>query len=129
MSLRDVAWMFLAGGLGASVRVALVPVLDQRITWIPFGGTLLVNLAGCFLIGLLSVGIEGSWRPVVLGGFLGGFTTYSAFGLLGVELLAGARWLAFAAQVTLHVLGGLAAVAAGLGLGRAVFQGPPFDAP
>ena len=77
-------WVFLAGGTGASLRVALVPLLDARLeTVLPSAGTLVVNVLGCLAIGLGAAALpEGSLRPILLGGFLGGFTTYSAFGLL-----------------------------------------------
>ena len=117
---RDLLWVFLAGGAGATLRVALVPVLDKRLHgWLPFGGTLVVNLIGCLAIGVLTIVLApGSLRPILLGGLLGGFTTYSAFGLLSWELLEQGKRGAFAGQIALHVLGGLACVWLGLMVGR-----------
>ncbi len=121
-SARELLWVFLAGGAGATLRMVLVPVLDERLrAWLPFAGTLVVNLIGCFAIGVLSVVLApGSARPIVLGGLLGGFTTYSAFGLLSWELLDQGKRGAFAGQILLHVLGGLLCVWLGLLLGRAL---------
>ena len=43
---------FLPEGAGSALRVALVPVLDKRLrAWLPFAGTLVVNLAGCLAMG------------------------------------------------------------------------------
>ena len=116
--------VFAAGGTGATLRVALVPVLDERLAkLLPAAGTLCVNVVGCFLIGLGSMLLPpastGVARSVVLGGLLGGFTTYSAFGLLSFDLARDGRYTAFAAQLVLHVGLGLAAVVAGVAVGRA----------
>lgn len=122
LSLKEMFWVFAAGGTGASLRVALVPFLDARLGHVlPSVGTLLVNVLGCFLIGVGAGALpSGPLRPILLGGLLGGFTTYSAFGLLKVELAQDARYGAFAAQVLLHVAVGLTAVWLGLALGRAM---------
>jgi CrcB protein len=118
--IRDLVWVFLAGGAGATLRMVLVPLLDDRLkAWLPFAGTLVVNLAGCLAIGVLTVVLApGSLRPILLGGLLGGFTTYSAFGLLSWELLEQGKRGAFAGQIALHVLGGLVCVCLGLFVGR-----------
>ncbi len=112
--------MFLAGGTGASLRVALVPLLDGRLSsTLPHAGTWLVNMLGCLAIGLGAAALpEGSLRPILLGGLLGGFTTYSAFGLLTFEHARDGRYAVFATQVVLHVAVGLAAVGLGLWLGK-----------
>lgn len=120
-------WVFLAGGTGAVLRMALVPLLDERLQGIlPSAGTLVVNVIGCLAIGL-SAGMlpEGPLRPILLGGLLGGFTTYSAFGLLTYAYAQEGRYAVFAAHVLLHVALGLAAVGLGLWLGRSLAPGQP----
>lgn len=128
-SLREFFWIFVAGGLGASLRVALATTLDRWLqAHLPYVGTLVVNLIGCLGIGLASVLIgPGALRPIILGGFLGGFTTYSAFGLLSWQLLHDGRTLSFAAQVGIHLVAGLLCVWAGIALGRVI--GPPERLP
>lgn len=86
-------------------------------------GTLLVNVLGCLLVGMLAALLAGDgtarehWRLVVLVGFLGGFTTFSAFGretfLLGTE----GQTLAAMGNVVLSVGLGLAAVWIGARIG------------
>lgn len=116
---------FVAGGLGALLRVLLVPLVDRRLDAIlPFAGTLAVNLLGCFAIGVGSVLLGGPARLVVLGGLLGGFTTYSAFGLLGVELLTQGRTAAALAQLGGHLAGGLLCAWMGTLVGR--WLAPPL---
>lgn len=119
--------MFLAGGTGASLRVALVPLLDARLEHaLPSAGTLVVNMLGCLAIGVGAAALpEGSLRPVLLGGFLGGFTTYSAFGLLSYTHAQEGRYSVFAAQVLLHVAVGLVAVGLGLWVGKTLAPTQP----
>lgn len=125
-AMREFAWIFLAGGTGASLRVFLATTIDRRLhESLPYVGTLIINLVGCLAIGLASAVIgPGGMRPVILGGLLGGFTTYSAFGLLTWDLLRNGRYLAFAGQILVHLIGGLLCVWAGLALGRAIAGEP-----
>lgn len=118
------AWLgiFVAGGLGALGRVALAGVLEPRLTErLPHAGVLVVNLLGCLAIGFAAVALtSGPWRTIVMGGLLGGFTTYSAFALFGVELAHAARWGVLATQLALHLGGGFAGVLLGAALARAL---------
>ena len=89
-------------------------------------GTLLVNLTGAFLIGvlhrLLPADVSPLLRPFLIAGLLGGYTTFSAFGLETVTLLeSGNAWRAVvyaSASVLLGVLGVMAGSAAGSWLAR-----------
>ena len=82
-----------AGALGALARYGLSGAAQR---WFPVGfpgGTLVVNLLGCFLLGLLAtLGLERltlspTTRLAVLVGFLGSFTTFSTFGYETLALL------------------------------------------
>lgn len=83
----------LAGGIGALLRY-LVTRTSVYLGWttLPFG-TLIANLVGCFLIGYLSWSLVHRWpvspelQTVVTTGFIGGFTTFSAFSLETLTLL------------------------------------------
>jgi CrcB protein len=82
-------------------------------------GTWTVNILGCFIIGVLS-GLavrKGGWsaeaRLLLFTGLLGGFTTFSAFGLETVALLKQKSWGGAVANVGVSLLGGLLAVWAG----------------
>lgn len=72
------------GAAGASVRwvVGAGTVGEGAFPW----WTLLVNVAGCLLLGLL-VGAEGSWRLGLGTGFCGGLTTFSTFSVEVAALL------------------------------------------
>ncbi|HPF99874.1 MAG TPA: fluoride efflux transporter CrcB [Kiritimatiellia bacterium] len=73
-----------AGGFVGSVARYLLSVALQSYSFVFPAGTLLANVAGCFLIGVLSqITLSGSLSPgtrLALGvGFCGGFTTASSF--------------------------------------------------
>ena len=116
--------LFTAGGLGAMARYALSGWIQTRagdsFPW----GTLGVNVAGCFAIGLLATTLEErsvlapQLRVALLVGLLGGFTTFSTFGLETWRLLAASELGPALANALGSVLGCLAAVALGVILGR-----------
>jgi CrcB protein len=82
----------IAGGTGALLRYLLTRA-TVNLGWaaLPFG-TLIANLLGCFLIGYLSWMLVHKWQMsqqtqvVILTGFLGGFTTFSAFSLEAINM-------------------------------------------
>ena len=118
---RTLLWIFAAGGLGATLRVVLSGAIDAY--WserVPFVGTFVVNMVGCFAIGVAAAAMsEGATRSAVVGGLLGGFTTYSSFALLSVDLARTDRgWLL--AQVAGHIVIGMLCAAAGMWVGRAL---------
>ncbi len=116
--LREVAAVFVAGGVGAAARLVLSTLIDEHGARVPHLGTLVVNLVGCLAIGLLAAVIpRGPWRTIFGAGLLGGFTTYSAFALIGFESLASGRWAVTAGQCAAHLFGGIAAVALGAYIG------------
>jgi CrcB protein len=116
--------LFAAGGAGALLRYAVSGWVYARAGAAFPWGTLVVNASGCLLIGLLATLFEArsllsaELRIAVLVGLLGGFTTFSTFGIETWRLLEGGEYLGATANVVASVLAGLAAVAAGIQLGR-----------
>ncbi len=113
----------LGGALGALARWAVAEALPRDDGGWPWA-TLLVNLTGCFLLGVLIAVLaarspEPAWvRPFLAVGVLGGYTTYSTFAVEVVRLVEdGAAGLA-AGYVLLSVGGSVAAVALGAVSGR-----------
>jgi CrcB protein len=117
--------VFLGGGLGAALRFAVAGAVQTRIGPSLPWGTFTVNALGCFAIGVLaswfqqrsgsSVATQMFWIP----GVLGGFTTFSSFGLETLRLVEEARWGAAFGNAAGSVLVCLAAVAIGVAVGRA----------
>lgn len=115
----------LAGGVGAVCRVVLEGALTGRRPRVFPLPTLLINVTGSLLLGLLtglvlSHGVPDAWRAVLGTGFCGGFTTFSTASVAGVRLAEQDRGgLALVNAVGTLVLTLLAA-AAGLGLASAL---------
>jgi fluoride exporter len=120
-------WICLAGAAGTGVRY-----LVQLGTAKAFGqtfpyGTLIVNVVGSFLIALLmQLSLSGerispTLRLVLATGFLGGFTTYSAFNYETLALFEQRSYGPGAIYFALTLVGCLAAGLLGLGAGRAFF--------
>ncbi|MFT7107454.1 MAG: CrcB protein [Yoonia sp.] len=87
-------------------------------------GTLAVNVIGSFAIGLVWVllaarGLQ-AWLPFVMTGFLGGFTTFSAFSLDTLRLVEAGRIMAAGGYVVASVILSIAACAMGLWLAKGI---------
>lgn len=112
----------IGGALGSTARHG-VNILAGRVTTLPLG-TFLVNVAGCFAMGLLAsvLAFRGGQHmaPLLLTGVLGGFTTFSAFALDTLALWGRGEHLLSLAYVAASVLLSLVAVTVGLALGRGI---------
>ncbi|PCJ65009.1 MAG: fluoride efflux transporter CrcB [Bacteroidetes bacterium] len=101
----NLLWIFLGGGLGAASRWWLTGMITSD--GFPYG-TLTVNLVGCLLIGCMSVFLleHPKLSLLLIMGFLGGFTTFSSFGLDAFKLLELKNYKTFFTYVMLsNVLG------------------------
>src|SRR4029078_9741092 len=114
--------------------LAAAKYLGRGFAW----GTLAVNVAGCFVMGIvleLMLGLESRpaeamtpalkfqlalWRQGVAIGFLGALTTFSTFGADTLRELEGGKPLVAIANVAANVVLSLVAVWAGMGLVRAM---------
>jgi len=114
---------FVGGGIGSVLRMGV-----GRWTLLQFGpgfpwGTLIVNVIGCFLIGLVAARLSAfeaghAMRLFLVTGLLGGFTTFSAFGLDAMTLWQRGQTGAAAAYVLATLLLSLAAAPLGFLAGR-----------
>ncbi len=115
-------WVALAGGLGAGARLIVDGAVRRRwATTFPVG-TLLINIGGSLLLGVLTGLVLFHGQPdnvlVIVGtGFCGGYTTFST---VSVETVRLAQQRLFAQAVT-YALGtlGITALAGAAGLGLA----------
>lgn len=89
-------WIALGGAAGSLLRYGCSRWLNGPV--FPFG-TLAVNITGSFLIGLLwavfSKQNDEAARLFLITGFCGGFTTFSAFSLEGLQMLQQGRFAPF----------------------------------
>jgi CrcB protein len=120
-------WVAIAigGALGSVARHAVNHLVQSR--WIAMrfpAGTAIVNVLGCLVIGVLAgllaserIAMRTHWREFVFVGLLGGFTTFSTFGLDTFVLARSHSGTAAAANVLLQVAGGLGAVWVGYQIG------------
>ena len=105
----------LAGALGTLARYAVGIVSVAALgTSYPYG-TFVINVSGSFLFGLLAglPRLPMEWQIILLTGFLGGFTTFSAFAFENYQLLGQHRYLAFSVHLLGQNIFGIAAVLAG----------------
>jgi len=130
--------VFLGGGLGAVLRFSIGVLVDHLtpagadtphwLTMYP-AATLIVNLAGCGLIGLawgmLGKPEDGNemLRMALIVGVLGGFTTFSSFGWETLDLLNEGRSLTAIVYIFLSVAVGLFMAWSGHTLGLALDGG------
>lgn len=111
----------LAGGLGAGTRYVLDSTLSPRLpAHLPLA-TLIINVIGSFLLGLLVGSSVAPGARLILGiGFLGGFTTFSAASVESVRLVFARRPSAAAGLLAMMLGGSVLAAACGYLLGRAL---------
>ena len=122
--MKFIAYAALGGAIGASGRY-LVGLLAVRLLGLGFPyGTFIVNILGAFLMGLLiealALRFNGSQelRIFLATGVLGGFTTFSAFSLEVATMIERDQWYAAMFYACASVVFSVAALFAGLYLGR-----------
>ena len=111
-------WIALGGALGSVARFwcsgVAARLFGETFPW----GTIIVNVAGSFIIGFFATisGPDGRLlvasdiRQFVMVGFCGGYTTFSSFSLQTLALAQDGEWLQVAGNVLLSVAACLAAV-------------------
>ena len=105
----------IGGGIGSVIRFSISLILRTAAANFPWP-TLIVNIVGCLLIGLVSKATPESWahsqalKLFLVTGILGGFTTFSAFGYETAELIKDGRITAASIYVILSVIGGILAL-------------------
>ncbi len=116
--MNKVLLVFLGGGLGSALRYLIGLALNRSDFLTPYG-TFLVNVLGSFLIGLLAgynlryLNLSHEYQALLIAGFLGGFTTFSAFAFENLVMIQNGKYLLFIAYFSITLLMGLIAVALG----------------
>ncbi|MDR1545498.1 MAG: CrcB family protein [Deltaproteobacteria bacterium] len=125
MSLKLLAAVFGAGGLGAVTRYGL-NAAAAKLGVFPYG-TLAANLIGCFLFGLAYQAAEiwrlppGPWRAAIFAGFLGGFTTFSSFIFDTYNLSSNKVYLGIF-NILIHIIGGYLLFIIGIMISKYIFK-------
>ena len=110
--------ILIGGATGALCRVIISEVLERaQFLFFPLG-IFSVNIFGCFVLGIL-INLMGSkyeeiYEPLLLMGFLGAFTTFSAFSKETFQLIEQGNWLAVMSYIVFTVIGCLLATWIGM---------------
>jgi CrcB protein len=117
-----IALLIVFGTAGTLARYGLQGLVQERMKSTFPGGTLAVNLIGCFLLGgiaqyaLTHLSIPPDWRIGITTGFFGAFTTFSTFSLETARMLEDGQWSRAGIYILSSVVGGLIAVMFGMRL-------------
>lgn len=117
--------------LGAAVAAPLRYLVDRAVqarhdSMFPWG-TWFVNVVGCFVAGMVAIGLAEHGVPVevvalVSTGFCGTLTTYATFGYETARLIEARSWFYAAANVVASVVAGLGAALCGVAVAAAVWS-------
>lgn len=116
--MKNLIYIFLGGGFGSIARY-LISVYFQRnflVGSFPMG-TLIVNVIGCFLIGVFTtyfIKHDSSLRFLLITGICGGFTTFSTFSAENYNLWESQNYTTLFLYIILSVVLGFGAVVLGV---------------
>ncbi|MBL0310996.1 MAG: fluoride efflux transporter CrcB [Bacteroidetes bacterium] len=117
--MRTVILVGIGSFFGGAARFIIQQLVQSKWSHaFPFG-TLAVNIAGCFIIGIVfSFGLKGfvnnDWRLFLATGICGGFTTFSAFSIESITFFRAGEWFYGLTYITVSILFGLLATFAGM---------------
>jgi fluoride exporter len=120
--MRAIIFVGIGGGLGSILRYLAQVFIGRHIPLVFPIGTFLVNVSGCFLIGMFYAfagkytGFNPEWRLFLITGVCGGYTTFSTFSYDGLYLLRQGATLSFMFYIMGSVVLGLLATFAGAAL-------------
>jgi fluoride exporter len=120
--MRAILFVGIGGGLGSILRYVISAFVGKHVPVVFPLGTLLVNISGCFLIGVFYAlatrhsAFNADWRLFLITGICGGYTTFSTFSYDGLVLLRQGSNLSFMLYMLGSVVIGLLATFAGVTL-------------
>ena len=118
--MKELFIIGVGGALGSIGRYLMQVVIDRYITVSFPLGTMLVNISGCFLIGLFYgfcqryAWMSLEWRLFLITGLCGGYTTFSSYSYEAIGLLKQGNYSYFFLYVAGSVVLGLLATAGGM---------------
>lgn len=110
--MRNYLYVMLGGAIGTGARFWLSGVIAARYGETFPLGTLVVNVTGCFLVGVLATVVDPAGRFLVapgtrqflLLGICGGYTTFSSFSLQTLDLVRDGDWLRASLNVSFSLI-------------------------
>ena len=120
LSLKALLYIFIGGGSGSLLRYLIgwgtAQLLGRPTPWATWG----INLLGSLLLGLMMrpTGLSADYRPLLIIGFCGGFTTFSTLSADLVNYLRSGELLMALAYLSLSLIGGVLLAYLGLRWGR-----------
>ena len=111
---------FVGGALRYLISTWMKNACSQSFPW----GTLMVNLVGCFLIGVIFAlfsrfcSTSHPWCLLLTTGLCGGFTTFSTFANESLQMLQTGQWGGFITYVSISVIAGICLTALGYWVGK-----------
>lgn len=108
--MKDLIIVGLGGFVGSALRYGTYLLTAKHYIDKPFISTLIVNLVGCLLIGLLSgsvVKLSNQSSLFLIAGVCGGFTTFSTFALDGLKMIKEGMIAQFILYASISMVGGL----------------------
>ena len=126
LMIQKIGLLAAAGALGTLARYGLSGYVNRiNGSSFPFG-TMTVNLAGCFLAGLIWAIFEHRFpvsaeiKTIVLIGFMGAFTTFSTLILESNHLMNSSEWVSAATNLTVQNGLGIVVLFVGIAIGKSI---------
>jgi len=114
--IKQLILVGLGGGIGSIFRYSVSRIINKDIPGIFPLGTFVINMTGCLIIGvLMGLSLRYEWfdkdyRLLLITGFCGGYTTFSAFSLENMKLFENGNYLTLALYVSASIIVGMISV-------------------
>jgi CrcB protein len=118
--IKQLLLVGMGGGIGSMLRWGISLLFSKTSSFFFPVATLIVNLLGCLLIGILiGLSLKNHWmdvsmKLVLITGFCGGFTTFSAFSLENLQMYQAGNYAGLILYTLISLIIGFVAVWIGL---------------
>jgi len=122
--IRLMLFVGMGGFLGSILRYLLNYFFSRSLTGYVGFGTLIINVIGCFLLGILvhsAAKMDRDWFLFLTTGLCGGFTTFSTFGIENTNYLLNGQINEAMINISLSLILGLGATFLGWYFGEIIF--------